>query len=307
MKIFFDNVNFSSNSGPNTFAYRLAENLNSRGHTISSTPECDIHFAFIEQTQKKVSSSKLIQRLDGIWFKPDEFVKKNTNIKATYNAADYVIWQTEFDNRMITKFWGNRSGEVIHNGITLTKVAVTHPDLIHLKNKYEVIFVASANWHRQKRLKENIEFFNNFCRVNKNACLLIAGSNPDHIVKQENILYVGNLDKNLLMQVYATSNWMIHLAWLDHCPNTVIEALSQNVPVICSEDGGTKEIVKEFGLVLPEQHPYQFDLIDYSNPPDINFNIEKLPEIKVDPSHVDINIVADKYEKCFTEILKGKR
>lgn len=306
MRIFFDNVNFSSNSGPNTFAYRLAENLNSRGHVITNTPDCDVHFAFIEQTQQKIPQSKLIQRLDGIWFKPDEFVSKNKNIKFTYDNADFVIWQTSFDHKMITKHWGTRDGDIIHNGIKLSNIEVTHQDLINLRKKYDLIFVSSANWHRQKRLKENIDLFNKISSRNNSSCMLIAGSNPDHIVRQDNIFYLGNLDKNLLMQIYAISDWMIHLAWLDHCPNTVIEALSQNVPIICSNSGGTKEIVKEFGIVLPEIDEYQFDLLDYSKPPPIKLDIGDLPSIKVNSSHININCVVDKYEKCFTDIIKGK-
>jgi glycosyltransferase involved in cell wall biosynthesis len=37
---------------------------------------------------------------------------------------------------------------------------------------------------------------------------------------------------------------------LDPCPNTVIEAIMCGVPVCYNENGGTKELVKDCGLVL---------------------------------------------------------
>ncbi len=306
MKIFFDNVNFSSSSGPNTFALRLAENLYNRGHEISNVPDCDIHLSFIEQSYPKHPRSKLIQRLDGIWFKPDEFISKNANIKTTYNTADHVIWQTEFDKVMITKHWGMRSGDIIHNGIKLADVDVTDPSLKDLRKNFNKIFVSSANWHRQKRLKENIELFNKMCEYYSNSCLLVLGSHPDHMVRQDNIFYLGNLSKDLLMQTYSIADWMIHLAWLDHCPNTVVEALSLRVPVICTDSGGTKEIVRSHGVVLRESFVYEYQLTDYGSPPPLDLNVDKLPDIIVDPSYLDIDLVVSRYEKCFTRLLSGE-
>ena len=72
---------------------------------------------------------------------------------------------------------------------------------------------------------------------------------------------------------------MIHLAWLDHCPNTVVECLSQKTPVICSEHGGTKELVSEYGIVVKESLDYNFELVDYSNPPKLQISqIQSLPD-----------------------------
>jgi len=306
MKLFFDNVDFKSSSGPNTFARRIAESLYSLGHVITNDPNSDIHIAFIEQICEKQPKSKLVQRLDGIWFKPDEFIPKNRGIKATYDNAAHVIWQTNFDKSMVTHHWGDRPGSVLHNGIKIQNVNVTHPDLHILKKRYDKIFVSSANWHRQKRLKENIELFNILSEHEK-SCLIVLGSNPDHVVRQDNIIYTGSLSHDILMQVYAVSNWMIHLAWLDHCPNTVVEAISQKVPVICSDSGGTQEIVKSFGIVIPEKEKYQNQLIDHTKPPEIELKIGPLPEISVDPSHVNIDDVSLRYEKFFKDVLGEKK
>ena len=103
------------------------------------------------------------------------------------------------------------------------------------------------------------------------------------------------------------SDWMIHTAWLDHCPNTVVEALGVEVPVICAEDGGTKELVRNYGIVLKEYTPYDFQLTDYENPPrlDIKQIQNTLPERRSlgMPPDVSIELCAKKYIDAFEDIL----
>src|SRR5262249_41281963 len=113
----------------------------------------------------------------------------------------------------------------------------------------------------------------------------------------------GSMPHETCLQVYAASDWMIHLAWLDHCPNVIVEALSQGLPVICSERGGTKEIVRNNGVVLADAS-YDFELMDYDSPPAIDVTqVSGLPKVTVDASHLDIREVARKYEEIFEELV----
>ena len=104
---------------------------------------------------------------------------------------------------------------------------------------------------------------------------------------------------------------MLHLAWADHCPNVVVEALAQGTPVVCSEVGGTKELIGHgaYGMVLKEE-PYNFELYDYDNPPSIDVKqVSFLPsrqelDYSGIPSLIDINTVAQQYIQLFETILK---
>lgn len=310
MKILFDNVNFSARTGPNTFAKRLAEQLYVRGHTICTPQEkYDVALVFIEPRQQFRQGAKVVQRLDGIWFKPEMFEENNRSIKACYDSADLVVWQSEFDKGMSTHWWNNpKNGVVIRNGINLKPVEkITSPGVARLRNSYDKIFVASANWHPQKRLKANIELFDH-CRKSfyPNSCLVIMGANPDVRVSYPHIFFTGSIAQEEYLQVFVVSNWMLHLSWLDHCPNTVIESLSQGTQVICSEAGGTKELVGEYGLVLKEKEQYNYELADYDNPPDIDVTqvSEPLPEKPFgDHANIDIEDVAADYEEALEKIL----
>jgi glycosyltransferase involved in cell wall biosynthesis len=294
MRVFFDNVDFGSRTGPNTFANRLAKKLVSMGHEVVPFEQPhDVHLAFIQFTRTpKVQNTVL--RLDGIWFKPEGFEHNNRFLKQSYQFAKSVIVQSKFDYDMIERHFGKRDRRfVIHNGIQIEGV------LANKKNQ----FVCSANWHPQKRLKENVELFQEIRGKNDDAVLKVLGSNADLSgIDSTNVHVLGNLPHGDIMEIYAESRYMIHLAWLDHCPNTVVEALSMNTPVICSSSGGTNEIVKENGIVISEDIEYNFELTDYDSPYPLTLSGFELPEedILVDPSHLNIDLVAERYLEAFS-------
>ncbi len=282
MKIHLDNVNMNSSSGPNSFGKRLAMGLIESGHEVElyDGKNSDVSIVFIEPTGRPLAK-KVIQRLDGIWFSPEEFEEKNFSIKKLYHEADGVIWQSEFDRGMTTKWWGNpKNGTVIRNGINAPEIKKFQiPALEQIRQHYEMLFVCSANWHPQKRLMANIDLYKHLRSFYSSAALIVLGSNPIKVA-DPHIFYAGSQPHEVCLEIFSAANWMLHLAWLDHCPNTVVEALSQGTPVICSEQGGTKELVQNFGVILKEKNEYNFELTNYDNPPilDLTQINKKLPE-----------------------------
>ena len=66
---------------------------------------------------------------------------------------------------------------------------------------------------------------------------------------------------------------MIHIAWLDCCPNSVVEGLASGLPVLCSHNGGTKELVKNDGIVIQLEEDYELGTkLDLYSPPKIDVN-----------------------------------
>jgi glycosyltransferase involved in cell wall biosynthesis len=301
LKIHFSNVDFSSSTGPNTFGARLSNELLGLGHEIVDVKEqYDTFLAFIQPGTIPRPDVRTIQRLDGIWFKPHEFQYKNHYIKWAYDNFDYIVWQSEFDKKMTEHHWGPRAGEVLRNGIRLDRAIPSDENLIRLRTKYDHLFVCSSNWHRQKRLKENISLFLNVKKNSlfSNSGLIVLGNNPDHVVDHPDIFYAGSVPHSLCLEIFSAADWMIHLAWLDHCPNVVIEALSQSCPVICSSSGGTKEIVKDNGLIIPEDKEYKYELLDYDSPYELDVtHVTDLPKIDVKCDYLDIQLIAKEYER----------
>lgn len=306
MKIHFDNVSFNSRSGPNTFASRLAKGLFERGLEVDNyATDANLSLVFIEPSGAPLAK-KTIQRLDGIWFKPDEFLHKNSRIKSLYDHTNCVIWQSEFDKTMTIRHWSTpQHGTVLRNGCDTSPADITDEALLSLRKQYEMVFVCSANWHPQKRLQSNIELFFHLKEQYNNSCLIVMGSNPQPFVASPHVYYTGNLTHDKCREVFAISDWMLHLAWLDHCPNTVVEALSQQTPVICSSAGGTCELVQGYGIIINERKRYDFELADYDNPPDIDVSqVQNLPQIHELKEHANINIddVVSSYIELFNKI-----
>ena len=303
MIIHFDNVNPHSTSGPNSFAIRLAKSFFELGHNVVfDKSNADVSLIFIEPTTTKLAS-RVVQRLDGLWFKPSEFFHKNKAIHDCYQKSNAVIWQSEFDKTFVTKWWGQKPGTVINNGIRTEPVKkFTISALEQIRNSYKLVFCCSANWHPQKRLRDNVELFKHIREtIEPSSCLIVMGSNPDFIADKD-IFYSGSQPHEVCLEVFSCANWMIHLAFLDHSPNVVVEALSQHTPVICSSEGGTKELVKDFGIVINETNPYDYGLLDYDNPPSINVRqLQSLPDKDTLGTHANIDImhVAQRYIELF--------
>ena len=130
MKLFFDNVNFNSTSGPNSFAKRLHDELEKRGHEISNQASSkfipDVQLSFI-MSQKKIAP--MVQRLDGIYFNTDQDFKfLNKPILETYENCEAVVFQTEFNKKLSEHYFGNHwNSHIIRNGTDVELISSIDP------------------------------------------------------------------------------------------------------------------------------------------------------------------------------------
>ena len=303
MNVSLLNFDPQSASGPNSFGSRLASEMTKNGHTVSLEPSQQ-NLIFIQHNEYLPHYSKNILRLDGIWTKKEQ-IQQRSVILYGYEMSDSVIWQSEYDKFVTTNLWGYpRDGIVIPNGISHEQVVVSK-EVYEFRQRFDKLFVCSANWHNQKRLTKNIEFFHK--NKGLNDALVILGNNCFLPYNSHDIFTVGSLPHNMCLQLYKVADWMIHLAWRDHCPNVVLEALSQGCPVICSSSGGTKEIVMTNGIVLDDNNDNDIDQLefDYDSPPDIKIEKIDLKKIVVNKDIVpSIEQTYQSYNKIFEQYFK---
>lgn len=322
MKIYFDNVDFSSRSGPNTFASRLAKQLMYQGHTLADPNDYDVALVFIQATNRLNLNKPWLLRLDGIWSKPENFKNNNFALQMSYNHAHGVIIQSQFDRLFIERHFGVRTNvKVIYNGIDQAEIdnAIKKNDiqLDALRSLYDKIYISSANWHPQKRLNENYKLLSYFRNeLKQNACLVVLGNNithPEDKTIKPYVYLAGNQEHSNCLQLYSQCDAMFHLAYADHMPNTVIEAVACGLPIYCSNVGGTKEIIEtkfgSYGCILGESQQFKFDLFDYDKPQsldlqkqylDLNKNNDSLNIIK---ERINIKNICNEYVEMFDKIL----
>ena len=129
---------------------------------------------------------------------------------------------------------------------------------------------------------------------------------------------IGNNKKesaDFLPKYYRTGNLYLHLAWVEQNANTQVEALACGLPSICSNNGGNKETIINCngGIVCETDDEYNFNLVDYYNPPEPNYEnlINSFSEIymnyniyknQINFSPIDIKLASKKYynflKKC---------
>ena len=294
MKIFLENVNLHSNGGPNSFAKKLIPNVVSSGHSFGDLDESDVSLCFIERPREKTIPR--IQRLDGIYYNVRfNFEEQNRNIKRTYDESDSVIFQSEYGKELVENFFGvHKKSAVIHNGADLKTILKSKA--LPIDKTDRKIWSCAASWRPHKRLSENIRYF--LEHKESNDLLLIAGDVKEKF-KDSSVCYLGTINQERLYSLYKATDYFLHLAWLDCCPNVVVDARACGAQIICSDSGGTKEIAGKNAIVLQEGK-WDYTPIDLYNPPKLNFN--KLVDNSFD-SVYDIEKVAKLYINKMKEIV----
>ena len=295
MKIFLDNVDISSSSGPNGFAKKISKEFEKNHEVYTSVLELidskvspDIQLSFIASECKL---APIVQRLDGIYFNSEQdFMSMNAPIESTYNHADAVIFQSKFNKELTESFFGKReNSHIISNGTNINLINDIQPMSVTNLNRFEKVWCCASSWRPHKRLKENIRYFQEYSK--NDECLVIAGENPDVKSSDDRIFYAGHLRWHDLISLMRRSSYFLHLSWLDHCPNVVIDARAAGCQIICSSAGGTKEIAGENAIVI-EEDEWDFAPLKLYSPPDMDFTRRESGK----PSTTyDISDVAEKY------------
>ena len=137
--------------------------------------------------------------------------------------------------------------------------------------------------------------------------MVVAGHAPDNIAQRyywnPKILFVGDLSVHELLKIFKISDYFVHLAYLDHCPNVVVDARASGCKIICSSTGGTREIAGKDAIIIKEKD-WDFSFLESPLPPEIDFSNKVSNEFDVDLSMVK---VAKKYYNFLKGAINDKK
>jgi glycosyltransferase involved in cell wall biosynthesis len=311
MKIFAHNFNPQSNSGPNKFTRQLFSTMQKDlgvSYTINQQ-DADVEFCLIQQVVHKVKP--MVLRLDGIWFNSEQnYKEQNKIIEFSYSNADAVVFQSNF-NKKLTEAWfgSHKNSHVIHNSADMKQIERANAAFWNnIFGKETEVWSCASSWRPHKRLSENIRYFMEFAP--KNAILAVAGKGAaserlNHRFNQR-IKFLDELDYMSLLSLYKRSSTFVHLAYLDHCPNVVVDAQATGCRIICSSTGGTHEVVDNGIMILEDE--WDFKPCTLYKPPQLDFS--KIQEIAVHRDFRDkkTNKKVSRFAKCvnaYYDIMKG--
>lgn len=305
MKVAFGEELNRHDSGKHKFLGLLANSFRDKGiKVVNKNADILLH---IGRNINKCKAKVKVFRLDGLWFNVRQnYDKKNKGILKNVNDSDGIIYQSVFCKEAYEKFLNldkNKPNTIIFNGAVLE----THKR----QEKPDNFFIANCKWRPHKRLSQICESFKFAVANGLDSKLIVTGS-PDYKISHPNIEYVGWKDTNWIKDHYTRAIASIHLAWLDWCPNSVVEALCLGCPVIYADSGGTPEIVGENGIKI-EDDDWKYEAIDLYSPPMLSYGalsqaykkLKEEPKSIVDPK-VNIDLVSDSYIEFFKDLLNRK-
>lgn len=316
-------------AGPKVFLNRLKD-------SIIKQKLCEIRSPFLpffdvalySVYEKNYFNKKYFIRVDGIYFDNQNIAgdtfKLNQRIFDSITKSMGVIYISNFSKMMVHKFLGKLSLPeiVIHNKVPLD---IFNPDGENYREKLGLkkkdrILITSAHWRRHKRLNETIKFVKYLNEKDSNQYkLIILGQNSKNQIKDKNIYFAGEVKPNNLANWYRTADIYIHLAWIEPCGNTQIEAMACGLPVICCNNGGIGETVNQAngGIIANSDPIFEMDYINYYDPPEPNYKelYKSLMKVfeeyhffknKINYKTLDIDFGAEIYTNFIKNVLHKK-
>lgn len=310
MKLFISANNMSG--GPSVFRKKLIKRLDLIGYDLIHDPNeiVDVELGFISFKSKR--AKKKILRLDGVYYQKHQ-ISMNKEIAFSIKQADGVICQSIFSKQMIEKMVHKlpKNTEIIYNGTDTNVISKA----IENKRFSKLQFVMCSDWRNTKRPLSSVNGFYKWVRDNNrhDAKLVIIGDFNKYIDLIDNdikkyLICMGNTANNEIYSILKSSDFMIHLCFLDSCPNSVVEGLACGLGVLCTNLGGTRELVRESGVVI-DCDKFNFKplqkISDNLNDKVISEGISNIVN-RGKPSilrpDLDIDFVVDKYIKFIKEI-----
>ena len=269
-------------SGPKVFLNRLSNSMYKNKLCKITTPFLPFFdIGLYSVYEKNFFKKKYVLRVDGIYFDKNNTFGNTKNLnKKIFNSIDNssgVIFISEFSKQMVESFHGkiNKPNTIIHNSVPLNlfkNKGHNFRNKLGLNNSHRIL-ITSAHWRRHKRLEETIKLIDILNKDKELYKLIVLGDKKRSIDNNSNIFYVGEIKPDELSPWYRTADVYIHLAWLEPCGNTQIEAMASGLPVICCNNGGIGETVKKAngGIVVNCDELFLPKLVDYYNPPEPNY------------------------------------
>jgi len=314
------------NGGPSNFLKNLKNTLEmdtiaNTSYFINPFTDCNIYANVVRNPWNR----PYFFRVDGVGFDKsrtqEEMDVLNKSILDGIKNAKGVIYQSEFSKKLAEKTlnYTPDHSTVIINGTNqdiFTEMGENYRKKLNISSD-ALVFITSARWRPRKRLKDTINIFKAFSKnYNGETYLLVIGFDDNN---DENIIYIPHVENSELPAYLRTADIYLFLGWVDPCPNSVVEAISCGLPVICTNVGGTKEILEltNGGIIVNTDPKYNFEYVDLNNPPipeytliieAMNSMVNNLKQFKeqVDKIKVDIKYVAKEYYKFIHKTMKPK-
>jgi glycosyltransferase involved in cell wall biosynthesis len=315
IKVFIQTDRFEG--GPAIFRSRLISALNKFDNieiVTNISKKFDIELAFIRKVFKH--NKPYILRVDGCYYEKSR-KQSNVPLVEAIKKAQYVIFQSYFSLKLCKHVLdlGHKIQKeavdysVVYNGIDLNYIDKIKP----AAGIEPGSFISCAGWRPNKRPSSTIK---GFLKADTGRHLYMVGGSGfvgSKIDKKYNSKYIhllGEKTNEETISIMKACDYQMHLCHIDSCPNSVVEGLTCGLNVLCTNLGGTPELVKDNGIILDvdqfwDKQYLNVDNLDNLSSRAIADGVKRIikSKKKIDPSFFDIGKVAVKYKNIIENIV----
>ena len=180
--------------------------------------------------------------------------KENEKISYQLHKANYVFYQSQFSKDCSDKFLGIRNGpsEILYNAVDTSVFSPNKKK--ELGSELKILVSGKYQEHLYYSLEFALNILNLLLTNNIKAKIEFAGHYDPEVIKkifklankykiQENIKFSGVYKQEEAHLIYNSADIYFYFVHQSNCPNSVIEAMSCGLPVLCTNTGGLPEIV----------------------------------------------------------------
>ncbi len=203
----------------------------------------------------------------------------NRPLRRALQAADHVLYQSEFSQRSADRFLGSARGswEILHNAVDVDLFTpAPHPPADG------PVVLLGGDQYQPYKLELGLRAFAVLRTTHPDARLLVSGrlaADPKPLLRElrlgGSVELVGRYAQRDAPALLRRAHVYLHPKVNDPCPSAVIEAMAAGVPVVYAASGGTVELVgTEAGVGVP--HPESWDRQQPPQPDELAAGIEQV-------------------------------
>lgn len=185
----------------------------------------------------------------------DKFLFKHLS-KKIWKKAKAVIANSEGLKNLALKSVPDQKIDVIHNGVDVKNFQKINENLKLKNEKFTVLFVGRLI--ERKGVKYLIDAFAKLNAL-KDCQLLIAGGGDqekelkdqvERTSQTDSVHFLGALPHSDLPKIYRQGDVYVLPSFNEGMSNTLLEAMASGLPIVVTDTGGTRELVKGNGIII---------------------------------------------------------
>lgn len=317
----YDMSTFLERSDYLNFADYIMESRNIDLVFVSNTP---YGYYMIPYLKRKYPTVPFIDYIHSVDLRdPRESFGRCSMDVDSYLTETYCC--NNFTKNQLEKDYHRTNVETLYIGTDADKFNPKNYDKYEMRKKYhipqdKIVISFIARLSEEKRPEMFIEIGKRLLQNNPNLFFVIAGDgylyNPVSSKIDENFTMLGMVTSEDTVEVYTLSDMTLNCSSLEGLALTSYESLAMGVPVVSTDVGGQTELIDDTvgGIVHyhkdATEEEYEEEINNYVK--ETERVIENLDKIKSNCRKkildgFTLNIMANKFDKIFTESIKKEK